>query len=72
MLMSIVPGHTGYCEAVWVNRNEVLQRLDGGVTGDFRKVVVKSWWPFYVRTGPVFHGIVRNRNPGVVEPTSWK
>ena len=60
MLTSIVPGHEGPCKPVWVNRNVLLRRLDGGVTGFFRRVELRLWGLVAIKTGPEFHGIVRN------------
>ena len=67
MLTSCVRGHEGDCKPVWLNRNQLCNRLDGGVTGFFRRVERLTWWPhFAVKVGPEFHGIVRN---GVVRTT---
>lgn len=47
---SEVPDHIGECYPVWVNRNQVCNRLDGGVTGFFKLLT----------GGEQFHGIVWN------------
>lgn len=71
-LMSIVPGHGGYCRPVWLNRNQLDIRIHGGVSGFFRTVKPMPFFPVLtIKTGPEFHGIVRDRNPGVVEPGVW-
>ncbi len=62
ILQSEVPGHEGPCAPVWVNRNQVCHRLDGGVTGFFRNARKRGW--FWFRFGPEFHGIIRR---GVVQ-----
>lgn len=53
-LTSVVPGFVGPCAPVWVNRNQVCRRLDGGVTGFFK---LTRWGVF--RVGDEFHGIIR-------------
>lgn len=60
-LTSTVPGHEGPCVHTWLNRNQVSNRFDGGVTGFFRRVKLWRGWPLW-KTGPEFHGIIfRNR-----------
>lgn len=50
----MIPGHTGLCVAVWLNRNQVANRLDQGITGFFKHV--EKGWIFYHTVGPEFHG----------------
>jgi len=47
---SKVPGFIGECYPTWVNRNQVMNRFDGGVTGFFK----------LVKGSKEFHGIVGN------------
>lgn len=66
-LVSAVPGHEGQCRPTWTNSGGGLfARLDGGVTGFFRRVHrirhLPGQWPY----GPEFHGIIRD---GVVYST---
>jgi hypothetical protein len=56
-LESNVPGYVGPCVPVWVNRNQVYHRLDGGITGFFR--LVKKRWFGRQKVGEEFHGIIR-------------
>jgi hypothetical protein len=62
MFKSIVPGHEGPCDSTWINENIVLRRLDGGISGFFRKVKNVWWWPFTIKFGPEFHGIIYRDN----------
>lgn len=64
-LQSTVPGHKGPCVPTWLNRNQINNRFDGGITGFFRRVKLVCGIPF-CRTGPEFHGIIRE---GIVEST---
>ena len=66
MLISKVRRHEGLCKPAWVNRNQVCNRFDNGVTGFFK--LVKRRFGFYLKTGKEFHGIVRSNN--IVESTS--
>lgn len=60
MLTCLVPEHEGDCKPAWLNTNQLFNRLDGGVTGFFRRVERLAWWPYFaVKVGPEFHGIVR-------------
>lgn len=56
-LHSNVPHHIGPCRPTWVNRNQVCNMIDGGVSGFFKLVRLRygMWW----RYGPEFHGIVK-------------
>lgn len=75
ILMSIVPGHTGYCRVVWQNNNRISWRIeDGGDISVFCRKLIRPWWTLFfgISTGPEFHGMIRSRNPGVVEPYSWE
>lgn len=60
---SEVPGHEGPCTAVWLNRNQVYNRIDQGISGFFRPV--RKPGKFWARR-PEFHGVLRN---GIVEST---
>lgn len=57
--MSIVAGHEGWCAPTWTNRNTINNRLDGCITGFYRKVV-QRWWSLFipVRVGPEFHACI--------------
>lgn len=66
-LMSKVPNHIGYCKPTWLNRNQVCNRLDGGISGFFKNVHSVWWWPLPVRYGEEFHGIIRG--DAMVYPT---
>lgn len=70
LLMSIVPGHEGYCQQTWLNRSSIDQRTDAGISGFFRRLRPVPGLPFLlIRRGPEFHGIVRHFAPTVVLPT---
>ncbi len=56
MLYSVVPNHEGKCRPTWINRNQVCNMLDGGVTGFFK--LVQRRFGFWWRVGPEFHGII--------------
>ena len=60
ILVSEVEGHAGYCTPVWLNRNQVLNRLDGGVTGFFKNVEKRKFWFGYRKVGFDFHGILKD------------
>jgi len=66
MFISKVKRHEGLCKPTWVNRNQVCNRFDNGITGFFK--LVKRRFGFYLKTGEEFHGIVRSGN--IVESTS--
>jgi hypothetical protein len=67
ILQSLVPGYTGQCRPVWINTNQVHNRLDRGRTGFFRLVKRTPWLlGLRVKTGPEFHGIVQD---GCVQST---
>lgn len=61
---SFVPNHETMCVAVWLNRNQICNRLDGGVTGFF-KAAERIFPGVYITKGKEFHGILR----GGVHPT---
>ena len=52
---SMVPGHEGPCASVWLNGSGLTARLDGGVTGFFRRV--RRLGPVWYSYGPEFHAI---------------
>jgi len=58
-LISAVPGFEGECRPTWLNRNQIDIRLTGGVSGFFKLVKRYSWFPFPVKVGREFHGIIR-------------
>lgn len=73
-LHSHVPGHEGPCACVWHHRpGGFFHRNDGGLCGEFRKVVPVAlpfgflWWR---RVGRRFHGIERDRDQGNVWSTA--
>ncbi len=68
-LTSKVPRHEGPCVPTWLNRNQVYNRFDGGITGYFRRVKVLWGIPFY-KTGEEFHGIIRR--DGTIESTALR
>jgi len=55
---SEVKGHEGPCKASWLNKNQIANRMDGGVTGFFR-TVRRNRFGFWRRFGPQFHGIIK-------------
>lgn len=59
-LTSKVEGFEGPCLPTWINRNQVCVRLDGGVSGFFKRVHLLWGFPL-CRYGEEFHGIVRDR-----------
>ena len=65
MLTSKVKGYEGPCKPTWVNRNQVCNRFDGGVSGFFR--LVRKRLGIHLKTGDQFHGIVRDGK--IVEST---
>ena len=68
-LYSIVADHGGSCLFTWRNKNQIDNRLDQGVTGDFRNVettVIPYVWKM---TGEEFHGIVKDWRPDTVQST---
>ncbi len=58
-LQSTVKGREGPCVPTWLNRNRVERRLYGGISGFFKRVVTLFGVPIY-KTGPEFHGIIRD------------
>ena len=64
---SKVPGYEGPCKPTWINKNQVCNYLDGGVTGFFKLVTRFPHIPVWVKTGKEFHGIIRES--GIVEST---
>lgn len=60
-LTSRVPLREGPCVHTWLNRNQIYNRLDGGVTGFFRRVKLWRGIPLY-KTGPEFHGIIKGNS----------
>lgn len=57
-MISTVPGHEGRCKPTWINRNQVFNKIDGGITGFFKLVYRR--YGFLWRYGPEFHGIIRD------------
>ena len=57
-LISNVSGHKGLCVPVWVNKNQVYNRLDRGITGFFRLVEKRFFG--YRKVGEEFHGIIKD------------
>jgi hypothetical protein len=56
---SRVKGHEGDCVATWTNvPGGLFHRLDGYVTGFFRRVESRWWWPGVLKVGPEFHGAI--------------
>lgn len=58
VLVSFVPAHEGLCKPTWLNCNQVSRRL--GVTGFFRRTRHVWYWPWPIKYGPEFHGIIIN------------
>ena len=56
ILNSNVSGFRGLCTPVWLNKNQVCHRLDGGISGFF-KMVRKRWFGWQ-KIGKEFHGII--------------
>jgi len=67
ILVSTIKEHEGLCKPVWLNENQVMHRLDGGVTGFFRLVKKIPYLPFYYKFGEEFHGIIPHGSLRVVE-----
>lgn len=67
-LISKVKGFEGTCSPTWLNTNQILNRLDQGVTGFF-KLVKPSFFGLR-KTGKEFHGIINQ--DGIVETTEGK
>ena len=59
ILESKVSGHEGPCTPTWLNRNYFDFREAKGVTGFFRSVHNSGHSFFYRKTGPEFHGIIK-------------
>ena len=68
-LESKVNDREGACVPVWLNRNQVCRRLDGGVSGFFRRVRLVMGVPLY-KFGEEFHGIVKDGRTVVTTKTS--
>jgi len=64
-LISNVSGYKDLCVPVWVNKNQVYNRLDRGITGFFRLVEKRFWG--YKKIGEEFHGIIKNGNVETTE-----
>lgn len=47
-----------------------MGRIDGGVTGFFKKAVKRKWLPGYKKVGDEFHGLIRFNTHEVVS-TEW-
>ena len=56
ILKSRVKGFEGECRHTWLNKNQIYNRLDGGITGFFKSVKYFLGFPFKV--GKPFHGII--------------
>lgn len=69
-LTSNVPEHQGPCVPTWLNRNQVCQRMDGGVSGFFKRVRLWHGIPL-CKQGEEFHGIIK-WGSNVVESTALK
>lgn len=66
---SIVPDHKDSCFFTWRNENQIDNRLDGGVSGFFRKAE-STFIPWvYKLSGKEFHGIVMYWRPDTVQST---
>jgi hypothetical protein len=59
--LSIVPCFEGTCKPTWLNRNQIYNRVDGGVSGFFKLVRKPKFFPFYIKYGNEFHGIIHGR-----------
>jgi len=55
-LDSVVEGHKGICTPLWLNDNQVCNKIDGGVTGFFK--LIKKHLGISLKTGDEFHGII--------------
>ena len=55
VLDSLVQGHEGKCKPTWINKNQVCNHFDGGITGFFKNI---NKWGF--KCGEEFHGIILN------------
>lgn len=59
-IWSNVPGFLGICVPIWLNTNQVYNRLAGGSTGFF-KLVKPSIFGTYKTFGKEFHGIIYSK-----------
>lgn len=59
---STVKDFEGECTPVWLNTNQLHNRIDAGITGFFKRVkrAKKGWFTFPYRYGDEFHGIIIN------------
>jgi hypothetical protein len=55
---SQVRDHEGHCTPTWLNRNQVCNRLDRGVSGFFKRVRRGKWFGFWHKYGEEFHGMI--------------
>jgi len=69
IIKSMVDGHEGDCSQTWINRNQVYNRLDQGVTGFFKNTKKVFFGLLTVHTGEEFHGIIED---GVVQTTEGR
>lgn len=58
MLISKVKGFEGPCKPTWLNKSQLYNRLDGGISGFFK--LVEKKFGFYFKIGKEFHGIIRD------------
>lgn len=57
-ITSAVPKHKGECLFTWKNKNQIDNRLDGGISGFFRSVEPTFIPCVHKMKGEEFHGIV--------------
>ena len=57
--MKVIKSYNGDCSPVWLNTNQIHNRLDNGITGFFKRVK-KGWFGFTYRYGNEFYGIIKN------------
>lgn len=65
----ILESYKGECYPIWINQNQVDNRLDGGVSGFFRQV--KRWHGIPYCVGEEFHGI-QKWGESKISPTELK
>lgn len=58
-LISEVKGHEGECYPTWINKNMVSARLNGYISGSFKKVRYICGIKFFI--GDEFHGVISGK-----------
>ena len=58
IFISKVEGYEGECSPTWLNRNQVCNRIDNGITGFFKHTKKIFGGLITIKTGKEFHGII--------------